>query len=481
MNSSFTKVLLALLIVIGISKNFAKDFNKEVFERRRLDLMNRMEDGIAVFKGAELMNRNSDIDYKFRQKSDFYYLTGIENPGMVFILSPQSDKEFVLFFNEVGFMQQLFTGKQPGLKEWMEIYGADTAYVMDEFDKVFAKSVKGKDRIYYCLGEDDFDEKVTSAINPDRSYKPSKLVDPRPIIHEMRLIKDDIEIEMLQKAINISCEALHESIKAIEPGMNESEVDGIINYIFKKNGSHRHGFPPIVSSGENLVIAHYQDNKSEMKDGDLAMMDIGAEYGYYSADVTRTVPINGKFTEEQKELYEIALKAIDEEIKMMAPGVGMSELNSRAFEVLADGLLKVGLITDKTQSWQVRLWFPAYSLHYLGLDTHDVGEVKYRDPKGKILEPEMVFAVEPGIYVSKEMFEMLPSFAKMYMPNLTEEDINKFMETVRPAVEKYKGICVRLEDDVLVTEDGHKNLSGHLLPRAAEEIEALMEEKSIFN
>ncbi len=480
MISSITKLITVLLMFACFCQNYATDFDNEMFEKRRLELMNKMGNGILVFKGEELKNRNSDIDYKFRQNSNFYYLTGIDHPGLAFILSPQSDKKYILFYKEVSFMKQLFDGKRPGLKELMKVYGADTAYVMDEFEDVFSKNVRGKEKIYYCLGKNDFDKKIASAINPYRSYKPGGIVDPRPIIHEMRLIKDEKEIELLQKSVNITCEALSESIKAVEPGMNESEVDGIINYAFKKNGAPRHGFYPIVASGENLVIAHYQDNNSEMKDGDLLMMDIGAEYGYYSADVTRTIPINGKFTKEQKELYEIALKAIDEEIKMVKPGVGVAELNRRAFDVLADGLLEVGLITDKTKFWQVRLYFPAYSLHYLGLDTHDVGEVKYGDPKGKILQPGMVMAIEPGVYVNKEMFEKLPKLAKMYMPGITEKEIKQFMNAVRPAVEKYKGICVRLEDDVLVTEDGHKNLSAHL-PRTAEDIEKLMTEKSMFD
>jgi Xaa-Pro aminopeptidase len=267
-------------------------------------------------------------------------------------------------------------------------------------------------------------------------------------------------------------------MKAAEPGMYEYEIEAIIEYIFRKNGSQRPGFPSIVGSGPNSTILHYDANKHQTQDGDLIVMDVGAEYDHYTADVTRTIPVNGKFNKEQKEIYEIVLEAQQQAIDKIAPGVGIYEVHYRAVEVIKDGLYRLGLITDKESRWQYRIWLMYNTNHWLGLDVHDVGSRGRDDGKGRRLEPGMVFTVEPGIYIGEHSLDSLLKTTRR--SKARKEDVAAFLEKVKPVVEKYMNIGVRIEDDVLVTEDGHENLSSKA-PTTVKEIEKWMKKKSYLN
>ncbi len=474
--------LSIILLITGLqltfsSQLFAQNLNKEIFAERRQKLMDQLGNSIAIFKGANLILRNGDVYHDYRQSSDFYYLTGYEEPDAAFILMPEDEKKFILFVHKKSFGEELFGGKQKSIKEIMNIYNADTAFTMNEFDKVFEEYLEGKEKFYYALTEDKFDEKIKTTLTNLIELNPEQIIDPTPIIHEMRIFKDSFEIKRLKKTIDITCDAHIEAMKAAEPGMNEYELNAIINYIYQKNGSPRWGFPSIIASGINSTVLHYQKNDSPMNDGDLVMVDIGAEYGYYSADVTRTFPVNGTFSKEQKEIYEIALKATDESIKMVKPGIGFKEVHNRSVDVIKDGLYDLGLIADKESPWQYRLWYMYYSMHWIGLDVHDVGDAKLKEPNGRILKPSMVIAIEPGIYINKKLFNDFPNLAKKFMPYLTKEQIDDFMIKVKPAVEKYANICCRVEDDVLITEEGVINLSSKA-PRKIIDIENLMAETS---
>lgn len=482
MRIATNSIKFLLLLISCLSILSAQNSEKQIFEERRSAFIKQMEPkSIAIFKGAELKSRNADEFYKFRQLSDYYYLSGFDEATSAFLLTPDGKHKYVIFYHVKSFGEELFGGKGYSAKDIMNIYGADTAYAYSEFDKKLPTYTRMKETIYFSMTEDDeFNKKITSKINSARMTSAKKLVDPKHMVGELRLFKSDYEIKQLQKAINITCKAHEEMMKAARPGINENELHGIAKYTFFKNGSPRWGFPSIISSGKNLPVLHYQANNGTTADGDLVMADMGAEYGYYSADVTRTFPVNGQFTEDQRTIYELALMATDVMIENAVQGKTVREMQNAGLEVLKSGLKELGLITDVNSFWQWRLYMMyGTAYHWLGIDTHDVGDYKFNEG-GRKLEPGMVVAIEPGIYVDKQMYEQLPEIIKRFGMPINPEEIKKFMDAIKPAIEKYQGICCRIEDDVLITKDGNKNLSEHLA-READEIEELMAEKNIFS
>ena len=479
MNKHVIRTSLILILFLSFVKISAQQFNEKIFAARRSKLCEKIQDGLLLMYGGESVIRNGDIDYEFRQNSDFYYLTGLEEPGAIMILSPDADKKFVLFLEQKLFYQKLFDGEGTTIENAMTQLGADTAYTIDEFDEVFKKYSKGIKKLYYDLKNGNFNSTFLAKVQHPGFKMPEEVINPDNMIHELRVIKDKPEIELLSRAINITCESIAEAMKTAEPGKTESELHGIIEYVWRKGGVRRYGYPSIIASGENTAIYHYCKNNDIISDGDLIMMDIGCEYEYYSADVTRTFPANGKFSKEQKELYSIALASLQTAIDSIKPGIGFHEINQITIDVIAEGLYNLGLITDKEKKWQISTYYSFYFGHFLGLDTHDVGDYLGNSPKGRILEPGMIIAVEPGIYINLEYFNMLQEFRK-YFSGVTEQEVKDFIDAVGPQVEKYANICVRAEDDILITEDGNINLS-EKLPKSIEGIEKLMKEKSIFN
>ncbi|MFC2085233.1 aminopeptidase P N-terminal domain-containing protein [Bacteroidota bacterium] len=473
------KRLLLLILVFQLNHSLAFNIDKDVFSERRARFMEKIGNAIVIMKGESLKKRNSDVNYKFRQSSDFFYLTGFEEPDAAFLLVPEGEKQYILFIRETMFWEKLFMGTQLSTDEIMEKYVADTVYSMNSVDDVVIDNLVGREKFYYKGKKEETDDRIRTILKEEFELEDSLILDPGDLIHEMRLIKEPYEIGKLQKAVNITCKAHVEAMKAIEPGMNEYEVESIIYYIYGKNGAQRWGFPSIVASGKNSTILHYEKNNSPTKDGDLIMVDIGAEYDYYSADVTRTFPVNGKFSPEQKDIYEVALAATDASTNLIKPGVGFKEIHKKAIEIINNGLYELGLITNKKSRWQYKVWLSYWSLHWLGMDPHDVGSPNWRDPKGRILEPGMVLAIEPGIYINSDLFENLPNLRTLMLRNVTDEELLEFMNIVRPSVKKYSNICCRVEDNVLVTEDGVEVLS-LLAPRKITDIEELMEQGSIF-
>ena len=458
-------ILLFFFQVLAVYSFDAQNLNKEVFAKRRQKLMDTMEEGIAVFK-ADTFNR------------DFYYLTGFDEPGAACLIIPDAEEKFILFVRPQNPARIVWTGKRYGTEEAVKVFGADKAYPIAQFEKILPRYLMGKDRIYCSFDNKELTDTLTQMIRRPRDNWPKQIINVLPPIHDMRMIKDSYEIKLMRKAIDITCDALLETMKAAEAGMYEYEIEAIIEYIFRKNGSQRPGFPSIVGSGPNSTILHYDVNKCQTRDGDLIVMDVGAEYGYYTADVTRTIPVNGKFNKKQKEIYEIVLEAQQQAIDKIAPGVGIYEVHYRAVEVIKDGLYRLGLITDKESSWQYRVWLMYNTNHWLGLDVHDVGSRGRDDGKGRRLEPGMVLTVEPGIYIGEHSLASLSETARR--SKARKEDIAAFLEKVKPIVEKYMNIGVRIEDDVLVTEDGHENLSSKA-PRTIKEIEKWMKKKSYLN
>jgi len=264
-------------------------------------------------------------------------------------------------------------------------------------------------------------------------------------------------------------------MKAVKPGMYEHEIQAIIEYIFRKNGAQGPGFPSIIGSGPNATILHYEANNRQTEDGDLLLMDVGAEFGHYKSDITRTIPVSGRFTQTQKEIYEVVLQAQKEAIKIAGPGVGIYEINNRGVEVIKEGLLKLGLITDKDSGWQHRPWLMYNISHWVGLDVHDVGGRGPDDGQGRRFVPGMVFTVEPGLYIREDTLENLPGMVGRL--GIEKDELEDFISRVKPAVKKYANIGVRIEDDILITETGYEVLSSKV-PKEIEAIEKLMREKS---
>jgi len=387
--------ILSIVLTILLWSNFyasieAQTLNKDIFNQRRQKLMEQMDAGIAIFQNTKIVYRNGDTEYLYRSDSYFYYLTGLDYPEAAFILLPNEDKKFIMFVQPETPFTSLWRGDIYGVDEITEVFGADTTFAIDQFDDVMRGYLRGKDKIYFNIKDKELYDKIHSLVYAS----PKEMIDVNQYVHEMRIFKDAEEIKLLRKAIDITCDGLAEVMKAAEPGMYEYELDAILDYVFRQSGSPRKGFPSIVASGPNSAVFHYDKNDRQIKNGDIIVMDVGAEYGYYTADVTRTLLINGKFTKEQKELYEIVLQAQLAAIEMMVPGNKCFEGFQRAEEVVKEGLYKLGLITDKNSTWQYKAYYYQYIGHGLGLDVHDVGDYgRYREG-GRTLEPGMVFTIE---------------------------------------------------------------------------------------
>jgi len=461
MKTSFVSFILLLLNVVTYAQPVQLD--PAVFAQRRATFMARMDqNALAIFPSKPVYLRNLDIEYPYRQESNFYYLSGFEEPEAILLIDPSAPKyQYVMFVRERNRRRETYDGPRAGVEGAMTIFGADTALYVTEFESAVPKFI-GHDRpIYYTFGiNPERDRWMTHNFIERRSRGNWPIIDPAPILDQMRVIKNEGDLKMgLARAIDISAAAHVAAMKAIQPGMYEYEIQAVFEYVFRKNGSPRNGYESIVGSGPNSTILHYQINNRKLREGEMILMDCGAEFGYYSADVTRSVPTNGRFSQAQRDIYEIVLRAQSAAIEMVKPGIQKSVLDKAINEILGNGLVRLGLVRDKKDYRMFSLH--GYS-HWIGLEVHDVGAYT-KNGKSVILQPGMVFTVEPGLYVRPDVFD------KMLEKGYTEKEIGK----IRPRVEKYMHIGVRIEDDILVTESGHKNLSA-AAPRQIKDIESLM-------
>jgi Xaa-Pro aminopeptidase len=485
----FSTCGLLLIFCLQFKQSNAQLTDKNEFAGRRQKFMEKMDGGIAVFKSNEFVARNNDVDYEFRQESDFYYLTGFDKPKSAFLLIPGSEKEFIMFVREKNPFKEMWSGKFHGIEEAMNIFGADTAYCIERFEEMLPEFLMGKEKVYYNMKDEEINDKILSLMkipwgnNPKKVNDPPKhLIDPLPLVHEMRLIKSKYEIEMLRRAIDITCDAHIEAMKSTAPEIFEYEIEAIIEYIYRKNDCPRVAFPSIVASGPNSVILHHIDNNRQTQNGDVLLIDIGAEYGYYAADITRTIPVNGQFSDAQKEIYEIVLAAQQAGIGMIAPGVSFNSVEDKVSEVIREGLYRLGLITDKESEWQYRAWYMHRASHWLGLDVHDVGSYFNLDKTtSRSLKSGMVLTVEPGIYIGANGLDKdnLSQVSKYFDQDVPEEEIIRFINAVKPVAENYMNIGIRIEDDILVTNDGSEVLS-EKAPKDIKAIESMMQKESIF-
>ena len=429
------------------------------FEAHRQAFMDRMEGGIAIFAAQPEIPRNDDASYPYRQDSDFWYLTGLEEPESVAVLRPGAPpgQWFVLFVRPRDLAREIWTGHRAGVEGARETYGADIAYVIDSLDVVLPRYLAGAAVVYWDYSKDHSWAQETRRrqlqewVEAD-STAARRLLDAGDILNELRMIKSEREIEYLQRAIDITGAAQRAAMAAIRPGMHEFEVEALIEFVFRAHGSPRVGFNSIVGSGPNSTTLHYEENQRRMEGGDMVVMDIGAEWNYYTADLTRTVPVDGSFSPEERTIYQIVLDAQKAAIEIVRPGVGLRDVHARAARLVTEGLIGAGILSGTVEenlgSGAYREFFMHGTSHWLGLDVHDVGS--YAEPERKdvsrVLRPGMVLTVEPGIYVRAGT------------------------EGVDP---RWWNIGVRIEDDVLVTADGHRVLST-ASPREIPEIEAIM-------
>jgi Xaa-Pro aminopeptidase len=427
-----------------------------MYAARRQAFMEKIQGAVAIFRSAPEFQRGrgENVEYPYRQDSDFYYLTGFAEPESICVLAPDHpEHKFILFVRPRDKAQETWTGRRAGTEGAINTYGADIAYTLDQLDEKLPQYLGKNSTLYYSSGQADaFDDGLVQFLRHYRElsgFAPTHLIYPGDLLDQMRLVKQPEELELMRKAGKISAQGHLEALKATRPGMYEYEVQAVVEYAFRSNGAMRNAYASIVGSGPNATILHYDTNNRRMEDGDLLLIDAGAEYEYYSGDITRTFPVNGHFTPHQRAIYELVLRAEEAAIASVKPGITLTDVHDIAVEIITSGLVELGLlegdekklIEEKTY----RSMFMHGTCHWLGIDVHDRGKYK-RDGEEPVLQPGMVFTVEPGIYISADL------------------------ENVDP---KYHNIGVRIEDNVVVTEDGCEILTADV-PKTIEEIEALM-------
>ncbi len=467
-----TLIGIAWVYVFSTLCTFAQplQLDMSVFAERRQAFLRKMEpNSCAILPCKPEYLRNLDVEYEYRQESNFYYLSGYEEPEAVLLLNPSAPRhKFVMFVRKRDRRRETYDGPRSGPEGAMRSFGADTAYLVEEFRSHVHRHLAHGGTLYYTFGiNPKTDEMIRELFVERRASGNYPIVDPAPILAEMRLIKSDGDLRMgMRRAVEISALGHIEAIKSIQPGMNEAEIQAVHEFIYRRNGSPRNGYPCIVGSGPNSTILHYNKNNRFMKDGEVLLMDCGAEYGYYSADITRTVPVNGKFSKEQREIYSLVLNAQNAAMRLVKPGLIKKAMDDAIDSVLGNGLVQLGFIKDKKH-------FRMFSLHgyshWIGLEVHDVGNYLVNGAS-RPLEVGMCFTIEPGIYVRPDVFD------KMKEGGYTDAEI----ASLRNRIEPYMNIGVRLEDDILVTENGYINMSASV-PREIDAIERLMKQRGVGN
>ncbi|MBD2455328.1 aminopeptidase P N-terminal domain-containing protein [Nostoc sp. FACHB-87] len=431
------------------------------YRQRREQLMAKIGNGTAIFRSAPMAVMHNDVEYAYRQDSDFFYLTGFNEAQAVAVLTPNHpEHRFVLFVQPKDREKEVWSGYRCGVDAAKEIYGADAAYPINELDEKLPQYLEKSDRIYYHLGRDrKFNEKVLAHYQsllrtyPKRGTGPIAIEDTCTVLHSMRLIKTETELEMMRQAAAIAIEAHNQAMAITKPGRYEYEIQAEIEWLFRHRGAMGPAYPSIVASGVNACVLHYIENNRQMQDGELLLIDAGCAYNYYNSDITRTFPVGGKFTPEQKTLYEIVLEAQKQAIAQVKPGNTFKAVHDTAVRVLTAGLIDLGILQgelDKIiEEEKYKPYYMHRTSHWLGLDVHDVGVYQHGDDKPQILQPGQVLTVEPGLYIVPD---------------------TKLAEDQPQTHPRWIGIGIRIEDDVLVTPTGHEVLTAGV-PKEIDEIE----------
>ncbi|MEC4895803.1 MAG: aminopeptidase P N-terminal domain-containing protein [Oscillatoria sp. PMC 1051.18] len=420
------------------------------YRQRREKLMSKIGNGTAIFRSAPTAVMHNDVEYIFRQDSDFYYLTGFNEAEAVAVFAPHHEEHrFVLFVQPKNPEKETWTGYLLGVEAAKEQLGADEVYPIDELDEKLPQYIQKAEKIYYHLGRDrDFNATILrhwqkSMVGYQKhGIGPMLLESTNTILHPLRQVKSPTEIEFIRHATAISAEAQNRAFEFSQPGRYEYEIQAEIEHTFRLKGAIGPAYPTIVASGVNSCILHYIENNCQLQDGDLLLIDAGCSYGYYNGDITRTFPVGGKFTTEQKIIYELVLDAQQQAIAQVKPGNPYNLFHDTAVRVLVEGLMELGLLVgDIEEIIEEEKYKPFYmhrTGHWLGLDVHDSGGYKYNEEDWYILQPGNILTVEPGIYIG---------------PNI------KPVEGQPEVPERWRGIGIRIEDDVLVTNSGNEVLT----------------------
>ncbi|MBX9939452.1 MAG: aminopeptidase P N-terminal domain-containing protein [Candidatus Obscuribacterales bacterium] len=443
----------------------------DVFARRRKEFLRRMPaNSVAIIVTSPERTRSNDTEYQYRPASDVLYLSNFHEPeaALVFVKDGEGKGRFLMFVRPKDRAREIWTGIRQGPEGAVSKFGADEAFNVEDFEKVVRPLLAECERVYYKFRRDEHFDKIFRSMWEDNQRD---LLNPETIIHEMRLFKSAEEVEMMRYAGKVSAEAHCEAMRLVRPGMMEYQLQASMEAVFKFNGALYPAYTSIVGGGANAVILHYVENNCELKDGDLVLIDAACEYQGYASDITRTFPVNGKFSKAQREIYEVVLAAEKAGIAMARPGAKLQQVHDRASEVLREGLVKLGILpkthlTVQGEKKALDTWkkegskgvkpltlhdfFMHGTSHFIGMDVHDVGTGGTRDPRGKkrALKPGMAFTVEPGIYIAPG-----------------EERV----------AAKYRGIGIRIEDDVVITADGCEVLTS-AVPKDVDAIEKLMAE-----
>ena len=453
--------VLAMTTGVWPSSTTAQNADNKWYVDRQERLLDQIPSGTAVFTNMTDAARGGSRNAKY-----FRYLTPFPgNPAYLILQKGNPDKR-ILVVRPASLSASIWSGDTPGIEEAVMQYGVDEVWPLAQLDSVLISCIKNDPNVYLLAGSGDFSGRIKE-LSAKHGLADPVLHNPAPILDEMRVIKDQLEISYLRKAIDITCEAHRAALQMARPGVWEYQVQAVIEYTYRFNGADGPGFTSIVGSGPRSCILHYSDNNQQIGENDLLLMDIGAAWRGYIADVTRTIPPSGKFSPEQRVIYDLVLKAQKAAIATMLPGRGLQEAHNTASDIIIRGLYDLGLVTDTTSAWQRRLYILYENSHYIGLDVHDVGNYGRQDPRGRDLLPGMVLTIEPGIYLHPLLMVTLRDQLK---GRVDSAEIDGFLEKVGPVFEKYKGIGVRIEDDILITETGQEILSASA-PKEIAEIE----------
>ncbi len=432
--------------------------SRDEYARRRTQLLASLPAGsVALVAAATLKTRNRDAEYAFRQDSDFYYLTGFNEPDAVLLLLPgREEGEAVMFCPPRDPQMEIWTGYRAGPEGCVRDFGMDQAFELEHLDAQLPELLDGRLRLYYAFGQDELlDTRVRGWVNAVRAkarqgaQPPQELVQLETLLHEQRLFKSEAELEMMRRAGDISAAAHVQAMQICAPGMSEYQLEAEITAHCMREGARFQAYSPIVGAGANGCILHYIDNMDLLRDGDLVLIDAGCELDNYASDITRTFPVSGRFSAQQAELYQLVLDAQLACIDAIRPGVPWNDIHELSVRVLTEGLVRLGLLQGKVdaliEEGAYRRFYMHRVGHWLGMDVHDVGEYK-QDGDWRPLEPGMVMTVEPGLYIAPDDDSVAP---------------------------QWRGIGIRIEDDVVITEQGCEVLTDGV-PKQIADIEALM-------
>jgi len=431
-----------------------------MFEDRRNKLIKSFaaesDSCAAIFVSNKEMIRNSDVLHEFRQESNFYYLSGFNEPDSIILIRPNHSKKYIMFVRPHDPEMAIWVGPRAGIDGVIEFYGADAAFPIDTFAEKINDLLSEVDDVYYGVGSDQITDEIISNYLISRRKNSHRgqngifsLRDPRPLVENLRMFKSDNEIDALKEAIQITEQGFRIAQNITKPELYEFEIQAALEAEFRRLGSSRNGYPSIVASGNNSCTLHYTTNREQLKNGDLLLIDAGAEYDYYTADITRTWPINGHFSTPQRCIYDVVLEAQQTGIELAKPGVTLEEIHHATLKVLVKGLVEnkilFGSINTLIEQQKYQNFYMHSTSHWLGMDVHDVGN--YRKNKEPIaLEAGMCFTIEPGLYLSAENHQI---------------------------PEEFRGIGIRIEDNILITDNSYVNLSKNI-PSAPEQLEQLI-------